>query len=138
MQKILLTTGGALLLYAIYRNNRRNKIINTAYKFIGTPYVWGGCSPSGFDCSGFVQYVFDLNGITIPRTTGEIFKQLPTTSNLNKGDLLAFDPNLNGIASHVGIYIGQNKFIHSSSSGVIISELNNFWSDRLLNAYDPF
>lgn len=118
-------------------SNLRDKIVSTARQYIGVPYLWGGTTPSGFDCSGFVQYVYNRNGITLPRTT----KQQWTTgigiskSSLQAGDLVFFQTDSSGV-SHVGIYIGNNQFIHSSSSkGVIISSLSStYWANAYLGA----
>ena len=113
------------------------KIIASAKKHMGAPYVWGGMTPSGFDCSGLVQYVFAQNGISLPRTTALQYKvgTSVSKSNLKPGDLVFFNTSGSGV-SHVGIYIGDNQFIHSSSSkGVVITSLSNsFWSARYLGA----
>ena len=107
------------------------QIIATAKKYIGTPYLWGGVTPSGFDCSGYVQYVFNIHGISLPRTAATQYQSGTSVSKakLKAGDLVFFVTGSSGI-SHVGIYIGDNQFIHSSSSkGVIISSLtSSYWS----------
>lgn len=114
-----------------------DRIIETAKKYMGVPYVWGGMTPSGFDCSGLVQYVFAENGMSIPRTTSLQYKvgTYVARSNLKPGDLVFFDTSGNGV-SHVGIYMGNGQFIHSSSSkGVTISNLSNsYWNARYLGA----
>jgi len=112
-------------------------IIATAKKYIGVPYVWGGSTPSGFDCSGFVQYVFKAHGIQLPRTSKQQYGvgTYVSKSNLKAGDLIFFDTEGNGV-SHLGIYIGNNQFIHASSSkGVIITSLSNtYWAPRYYGA----
>ena len=108
------------------------KIVDTAKQYLGVPYVWGGSSPSGFDCSGLVQYVFKAHGISLPRTTKEqwtVGTAIPK-SQLKVGDLVFFANTYTSGISHVGIYVGNNQFIHASSSkGVIISSLSNtYWA----------
>ena len=92
------------------------EIINTAKSYMGVPYVWGGSTPDGFDCSGFIQYVFDKNGISLPRVTADQYKAGTSISksDLIPGDLIFFETYKAG-PSHVGIYLGNNQFIHASS-----------------------
>ena len=112
-------------------------IIATAKQYIGVPYVWGGSSPSGFDCSGFVQYVFGKHGITLPRTSKDQYSvgTWVSKSNLQPGDLVFYNTSGSGV-SHLGIYIGSGQFIHASTSkGVMISEMSNsYWSARYYGA----
>lgn len=110
-------------------------IISDAKALIGTPYVWGGTSPNGFDCSGFVQYVFKENGISIPRTVSAMWNDAKPVNTLEPGDLVFFHTYKAG-PSHVGIYIGNGKFIQAgSSTGVKISKMDlNYWSSRYLGA----
>ena len=107
-----------------------NKVIATARKYIGTPYKFGGTTPKAFDCSGYLQYVFEQNGMTIPRTADEQFKlgKNARVTDLEPGDLVFFETYEKG-ASHCGIYLGGDKFIHASTSkGVRIDELSNdYW-----------
>ena len=113
-------------------------IIATAKKYIGVPYVWGGSTPSGFDCSGLVQYVFKQHGITLNRTTKTQYQHgtFVAKSNLQPGDLVFFQNTYTTGISHVGIYIGSGEFIHASSSqGVTISSLSNsYWSSHYYGA----
>ncbi len=117
--------------------SKAKAVINTAKSYMGVPYVWGGTSPSGFDCSGFTQYVLKKNGISIPRVTSDQFKTGVSVSkaNLRVGDLVFFTTYKAG-PSHVGFYIGNGNFIHASSSkGVTISSLSNsYFADRYLGA----
>lgn len=105
-----------------------NALITTAKKYMGVPYVWGGTTTDGFDCSGFTQYVMKQNGITIPRTAAEQYATgTPVDkSQLRVGDLVFFTTYKEG-ASHVGFYMGDGKFIHASSANeqVTISNLGD-------------
>lgn len=113
-----------------------SSVADFAKQFKGTPYVWGGASPRGFDCSGFTMYVYGQYGYSLPHTaTGQwksgIGTRIYSISELQPGDLVFFcDPSRsNGKAcSHAGIYIGNGQHIHSSSSrnsGVIVSDLTS-------------
>lgn len=112
-------------------------IVSASMNYIGVPYVFGGTSPYGFDCSGYVQYVFANAGISLPRTADvqyEVGTPISTT-DLVSGDLVFFSTYTWG-ASHVGIYLGDNKFIHASSSrGVTIDSLgSSYWSSHYIGA----
>ena len=91
------------------------KIVATAMKYLGVPYVWGGTSPYGFDCSGLVQYVYAENGISIPRVTySQQAAATPVSlSALQPGDLVFWGYS----AYHVGIYIGNGQYIHAPAPG---------------------
>ncbi len=110
-------------------------IVASAKNYIGVPYVFGGTTPSGFDCSGFLQYVFKENGFIIPRLADEQYNlgKAARTSQLVEGDLVFFSTYLEG-ASHCGFYVGDGKFLHTSSSkGVRIDSLSNeYWQPRFL------
>lgn len=108
-------------------NARGGMIADRAKRYIGVPYVWGGTSEAGFDCSGFVKSVYADNGINITRLADEQYYngQRIDVKDLDVGDLVFFETYTAGI-SHVGIYLGDNKFIHASSSrGVTIDSLNS-------------
>lgn len=115
-----------------------SSILADAKSLLGTPYLWGGSTTAGFDCSGFVQYVFAQNGVSLPRTCAQQYTigTYVSSANLQAGDLVFFDTSGSGAAGHVGIYMGDGNFIHcSSSSGVIISAMSNsYWSARYLGA----
>lgn len=114
------------------------RIISTSMQYMGVPYVFGGTSPIyGFDCSGYVQYVFAQAGISLPRTADAQFEVgTPiATPDLLPGDAVFFTTYTYG-ASHVGIYIGDGNFIHASSSrGVTISSLSSsYYSTHYIGA----
>ncbi len=113
------------------------RIIQTAMDYIGVPYVFGGTSPSGFDCSGYVRYVFANAGIYLPRTADEQYElgvPVPMDS-LRAGDLVFFSTYDYG-ASHVGIYLSDGEFINASSSrGVAIDSLySEYWGSCYIGA----
>lgn len=116
--------------------NLADQLVKEAKKYLGVPYAWGGSSPNGFDCSGFLNYVFDKGSdINLPRTVSEIYKEGTKVSKPEVGDIVFFETYKPG-ASHAGIYIGNDQFIHSSSSkGVSITSMDNsYWSKRYLGA----
>lgn len=109
-------------------------VVSTVSKYLGTPYVYGGSSPSGFDCSGLMQYAFAQNGITIPRRSQEQFNftansRITNMDDLQSGDLVFFKST--GTASapgHVGIYVGNGQYIHAPRTGDVVKVSN--LSDR--------
>ena len=112
-------------------------IISIGKKYLGTPYVFGGTTPDGFDCSGFVQYIFKQVGYNVPRLADEqyLLGNSAKVSQLDEGDLVFFETYMEG-PSHVGIYVGNGQFLHvSSSRGVKIDSLDNeYWSPRFIGA----
>lgn len=119
-------------------NRLTAEIISSAKKFVGVPYVWAGASPGGFDCSGFVYYLYSRVGITLPRMAdGQFEIGLPIKRNeLRPGDLVFFSTYEPG-PSHCGIYIGNNYFIHASSGAgeVTITPLSKpYYVERYLGA----
>ena len=112
-------------------------LIETALAQQGVRYVWGGTSRGGFDCSGFVQYVFRQHGVNLPRTSRDQATRgtaIPKGS-LRAGDCIFFVTRGRSI-SHVGIYIGNNKFVHASSGGgrVRVNELKGYYAERYAGA----
>jgi len=115
-----------------------NEIVSSAKNLIGIKYRYGGTTKAGFDCSGFIGYIYKSNGVDLPRTaagmysTGESVKK----ANLAVGDLVFFNTSGKGV-SHVGMYIGSGKFIHASTSkGVKVDKLNDpyYWGNKYVGA----
>lgn len=111
-------------------------IVETAKKYLGVPYVWGGTSPSGFDCSGLVYYVLRSCGISASRTLATMYQQgTPVEkSQLQPGDIVFFQNTYKSGISHVGIYVGDGKFIHSPHSGQVVSYAD-LYSDYYVSHY---
>lgn len=88
---------------------------------VGVPYRYGGSSPQGFDCSGLVQYSYGKAGVVVPRTTGQLWSSVQTVDRreLRTGDLLFF--NIDGKMAHVGMYLGDQRFVHAPQSGRTVS-----------------
>ena len=118
-----------------------DSIVDIAEEYLGTPYYWGGTKPStGFDCSGFTSYVYKRAGYEIPRETMAQYKDLNPVRKPNPGDLVFFKINGKNI-SHVGIYTGDGKFIHSPRTGTTVSfaELgNDYWKKRYAGSRSYF
>ena len=113
------------------------RLLNIALRFGGVPYVWGGATPAGFDCSGFVQYVFGQVGVNLPRTADvqyELGRKVMKT-DLQPGDLVFFETYEPGV-SHDGIYVGDDRFVAANSgTGVAVAALSDpYWSSRYLGA----
>jgi cell wall-associated NlpC family hydrolase len=110
-------------------------LLRYALGFVGTPYVWGGSSPRGFDCSGYVQYVFGAAGVRIPRTADWQWAVGAPVSGFPKpGDLVFFQTYEVG-ASHMGIYLGNGWFVQSIGSNVHLSNLNStYFRSRYIGA----
>jgi peptidoglycan DL-endopeptidase CwlO len=113
-------------------------LVGTALSLRGTPYVNGGADPSGFDCSGFTQYVFARYGLSLPRAVREQYRvgKPIKAEDLAPGDILFFSTTEPG-PSHVGIALGGDQFVHApSSTGVVRVERlsSSYWSPRYLGA----
>lgn len=106
-----------------------------AKQYLGVPYVWGGASPLGFDCSGLVQYVYKQLGYSVSRTTYTQVNEGTEVSRdgLKQGDLVFFEQG--GDIHHVGIYIGNNQYIHAPRTGEVVkisdlSDRNDYYTAR--------
>ncbi len=110
-----------------------------AEQYVGSPYRWGGASPSGFDCTGFVMWVYSQFDISLPHNeAGQLASGAPvSTDDLQPGDVLVFANTYRRGLSHVGIYIGDGEFVHAADEqhGVTISALwDGYWAPRLVGA----
>ena len=111
-----------------------------ALQQIGVPYRYGGSTPKGFDCSGLIYYSYSRVGKNVPRTTGSLWSGIqPVAENqVQVGDVLFF--RIEGKMSHVGMYIGDNQFVHAPSSGKVVtvgSLRSDFYSKALIRAGRP-
>ncbi|WP_240353230.1 C40 family peptidase [Cohnella algarum] len=110
----------------------QSKLDNAINEVLGTPYKWGGTTVKGFDCSGFILYIFNQFNTELPRTSKDQ-SQIGTKvekEDLRPGDMVFFNTDGKGV-SHAGIYIGEGKFAHSSSSkGVSISKLSDSYYEK--------
>jgi cell wall-associated NlpC family hydrolase len=119
-------------------------VVQTALDAVGAPYRWGGTAENGFDCSGLIQYAYGMHGIRLPRRSREQAKLgaevAPVVEALRPGDILLFSSSPGAGVTHVGMYIGERKFIHSATSGVKLSQLDphdpegGYWVARWVGA----
>ena len=126
----------------MFNDSNRTRITMTARRYLGVKYRYGGTNPFGFDCSGFVMYVYMKNGIRIPRGAEGQFSRGKRISlrRAEPGDLVFFRTGRRRI-SHVGIYLGNYRFIHSPRTGrrvSITSIKNSYWRKRFLGAVTLF
>ncbi|HKC47414.1 MAG TPA: C40 family peptidase [Gemmatimonadales bacterium] len=109
-------------------SGRGMDVVETALDVLGSPYQWGGTAENGFDCSGLIQYAYARHGIRLPRTSRDQALSgnavAMVVDSLLPGDILAFAGRGGGSVTHVGMYVGEGKFIHSSSTGVKLSRLD--------------
>ncbi len=132
--------------YAVAKRKRygtyylREALVKTAREFIGVPYLWGGTSrENGFDCSGLTMTVYQLNGLNLPRHSATQYDagNPIDKQELQKGDLIFFATNGDGKVSHVGVFIGNGRFIHAPSRGKTIrieSMSCSFFAKRYIGA----
>ncbi|MCY7753769.1 LysM peptidoglycan-binding domain-containing protein [Bacillus haynesii] len=111
-----------------------SKLVSDAKALIGTPYKWGGTSTSGFDCSGFVWYILNKQTNVARTNTAGYWNSMKSVSSPAVGDFVFFTTYQPG-PSHMGVYIGNNQFVHAGSDGVTISDMtNSYWKPRYLGA----
>jgi cell wall-associated NlpC family hydrolase len=113
-----------------------SNLTRNALRFLGVPYAFGGTSGYGFDCSGYTQHVFAMMGVHLPRMADEqYYAGKSFVGQPRRGDLVFFHTYASGV-SHVGISLGDGKFVHASSShGVMVSSLHDsYWGPRYLGA----
>jgi cell wall-associated NlpC family hydrolase len=108
------------------------KAVAIALRYLGTPYSWAGASPAGFDCSGFVMYVYGKLDITVPHSSWMLWDEgRPVTrKHLRAGDIVFFNGR-----SHVGIYVAKGRFVHSPHSGDVV-KVSRFSEDWYGSTYD--
>ena len=114
-------------------------IVNKAKQYLGTPYVWGGASPNGFDCSGFVYYVLKTLGYPSYRMLVDQYNQgtYVSKANLQPGDIVFFHGTYGSGISHAGIYVGNGQFIHAPNSRSVVSysDLSSgYWANHFYGA----
>ena len=115
------------------------KIVQVAQSLIGVPYVWGGATPAGFDCSGFIHYVYQQAGISVPRTNSKgMDARSYYLDQPQVGDLVFFANTYTSGISHLGIYIGNNQFIHAGSKGITVTSLNDSYWKKHFDSYKRF
>ncbi len=119
-----------------------DRVVSLAYKYNGHRYRYGGASPSGFDCSGFVYYVYKQAGYTIGRDTNAQYSSGTRVgfNNLQPGDIVLFSNTYRRGLSHAAIYIGGGKIIHAvnENTGVTISNLNSsYWRSHFTTGVRP-
>ncbi|MCZ8513450.1 C40 family peptidase [Paenibacillus filicis] len=117
----------------------KKQLLADTRKYMYTPYVWGGSSPSGFDCSGFVYYMFTTHGIAMQRDGSAVMAGWGAhvdRSSLMPGDLVFFETTDQGIVSHVGIYVGGGQFISATrSKGIYTQSMDTpYWSSHYRGA----
>jgi cell wall-associated NlpC family hydrolase len=116
-----------------------DQVATLAREYSGSRYVWGGTSPAGFDCTGFVQFVYSQFGIDLPHNEAGQLASGPRVGadELAPGDVLVFANTYRAGLSHVGIYLGDGQFVHAVDErhGVTVSNLwDGYWSPRLVGA----
>jgi len=132
-----IASGSTVTTASTVSSNYKSKAISIAKSHMGVKYVWGGTTPSGFDCSGLVTYSFRNAGYTkLPRTAGEMFSVGTKVTSYQPGDLLFYATSGGMKVTHVAIYIGNGQMIHAATSnGVSIASINNsYWKPKFMGA----
>ena len=115
------------------------QVANLAEQYVGSPYRWGGTSPAGFDCTGFVMWLYGQFGVDLPHNeAGQLASGTRVSPDeLQPGDILVFANTYRGGLSHVGVYVGDGQFVHAADErhGVTVSNLwDGYWAPRLVGA----
>jgi cell wall-associated NlpC family hydrolase len=115
------------------------QVADLAQQYVGSRYVWGGTSPAGFDCTGFVVWIYSQFGVSMPHNeAGQLASGQPVgADDLQPGDVLVFANTYRRGLSHVGIYVGDGQFVHAVDErhGVQVSNLwDSYWSPRFVGA----
>lgn len=137
LTEIPATNGSSGTVATTTYSSTADQLIAYSKTMLGTPYVWGGTSTSGFDCSGYVQYVFKQFGVSLNRTSSQQYTNGYSVTSLQAGDLVFFGGTYqtSSSISHVGIYIGNNQFIHAAGSEVKITDMSeSYYASRYVGA----
>ena len=118
------------------------QVADLAQQYVGSRYVWGGASPAGFDCTGFVLWVFGQFAVSLPHNeAGQLGSGASISAdNLQPGDVVVFANTYRSGLSHVGIYLGDGQFVHAvdESHGVMVNNLwDDYWGPRFVGASRP-
>jgi cell wall-associated NlpC family hydrolase len=116
-----------------------SQVADLAQQYVGSRYAWGGSSPAGFDCTGFVMWVYGQFGVQLPHNeSGQLNSGAAVSSDdLQPGDVLVFANTYRPGLSHTGIYLGDGRFVHAvdEAHGVMVSQLwDSYWGPRLVGA----
>ncbi|OCA82451.1 hypothetical protein A8F94_21350 [Bacillus sp. FJAT-27225] len=118
---------------------KNDNLISLAKGLMGTPYAWGGSTPKGFDCSGFIYFVFKESGNNLNRHSSQgFYDRSYYVDKPEAGDLVFFENTYKKGISHMGIYIGDNQFIHASDKGVTITSLNDSYYKKHFSSFKRF
>jgi len=117
----------------------KRTIMNDAMNYVHVPYLWGGATPTGFDCSGFIYYMFQTHGVSITRTTSAALYGMGTSvanANLQPGDLVFFAISTPSVIDHVGLYMGNGQFLSATrSAGIYPQSMNSsYWGPKYMGA----